>query len=230
MKYISVILVAVGVAGSLTSAQQYYSQQDYYPQQDYSQQYNYPQQDYAQQNYQQQSYPQQNYYSQQDYSQQNYPQQNYPQQSYSQQNYYPQQSYSQVGPIASFFANLINKLTNNVVVTLVTKIVSNYVAEINSGVDANSPVAVAVLKLAVKALEDPSVGALLTALYLLMGGNKDVLDDLPGGLKEIHLDGDNFLNYLISQIGPDTSSLPFLGLSKILGEYLVQLLLQLISQ
>lgn len=225
MKYISVILVAVGVAGSLTSAQQYYSQQDYYPQQDYSQQYNYPQQDYAQQNYQQQSYPQQNYYSQQDYSQQNYPQQ-----SYSQQNYYPQQSYSQVGPIASFFANLINKLTNNVVVTLVTKIVFNLVAEINSGVDANSPVAVAVLKLAVKALQDPSVGALLTALYLLMGGNKDVLENLPGGLKEIHLDGDNFLNYLISQIGPDTSSLPFFDLSKILGNYLVQLFLQLISQ
>lgn len=96
---------------------------------------------------------------------------------------------------------------------------------------ANAIVNVATLVTALKALGNPTISTLLTAVLALVSLNgTPVLQVIPFGILGIQIDGANLLQFLIASIPPGTASAPFSLVASLLGNYMLQLLVVLTTQ
>lgn len=189
MKYIAVILVAVGVVCSIASAQQYYQSPQQY------------------QTYQQPAGQQ--YQSGQQYQ--------------TGQSYQPSSGQQQQGH--RLLQPLINKVLNYVVQSVIKNVISYVVKLINIITPSDATFNIPTLASTLQALGNPNIDTLLTKVLALVTVDAEpVLDVVPFGLLEILVDGNNLLQYLLSQIPQGTDTVQHEVVENLIANYLNQLL------
>lgn len=146
----------------------------------------------------------------------------------------PQYGYAnqQVAPVGNtfLFDNFAATLASNIVQNIVSRIVLNIVAVLVQ-LAPNAVVPVPTLLTALQALGNPTLSILLTAIFALLGvKGASVLPRIPPGLVALQLNGPDFLQFLLTQIPPNTAQVPLPFLANLLGNYLSKLLITILSQ